>query len=230
MTPQEWDDVARVVLRRQTLYHGPPRKGDGGSGEALEAALDRFSADALVAMLQDGVQMEWRRGTLTLDVRGEHHEVTIEPEDSYLEGFRVLNPPAPADAPRIVCLCMYGLVAGFMERFGVERALQRLGVEAAIEVAERAEWRPRMEGAAILVGQRPDEIRALLGWWDGAPLLVTLTDLLDEDEITDKLGAALRQLGYPTPGAPEPELPTGPNVTRALEWVDSLPREVWISS
>ena len=227
MSPEEWADAARILWRRQTLYHGPPRRGDGGSGEALERALDTFPAEALVAAIREGVEVRWHRGSLILDVDGQRHEAQLEPEDSYREGFRVLNPPTPA-ALRIVCLCMYGLAAGFMERFGVERALQRLGVEAAIDVVEKAEWRAKAEDAAVIVGQEANEwhIREQLGTWDGP--LVVLHNLLDEDEITDKLGAALRSVSIATPGAPEPELPPEPEVDRVLRWVRSLPAEVWI--
>lgn len=234
LTAAEWERAARAVLRRQETYHGPPRLGDGGSGEAVQAAFDQLPGDVLAVLLRDAQRpwperessLTWEDGALVAIVAGNTYRVELEPVEQYRAGMAALNPRPviPGAGPVIGCLCYFGLVSGLMERYAVERALQRLGIpDGQVQVIEKRYWTERAPAADILVCQPDANIRVALPDVE----LVEIVNLLDEDEITSKLAAALEAAGFRTrPGKAPPE-PRGRMMQWLLRWSRSIP-DGWV--
>lgn len=234
LSAREWDAAARAVIARHEVYHGPLRNGDGGSGEAMQSAFDQLPGDVLAVLLRDGLRpwdqressLTWEDGALVAVVDGQEHRIALEPPELYRAGMAALNPrPAqPGCGPVVLCLCYFGLVSGLMERFVVERALLRLGIrDGQVEVVEKRYWAERLPDADVVVYQPDELIAAALDGFGGS--VVAVTNLLDEDEVADKLAAGLRSAGYdPQPAADPPRPPRGRWMRRFLDWSHSVPQ------
>lgn len=88
---------------------------------------------------------------------------------------------------RILAVCGMGLGSGLLLRMQAEKALDRLGVDADVEVADIGSARGGMQSADVIVTS--EELAAQLG--GGHAAVVVVKNFVDLDEMITKLRAAL---------------------------------------
>lgn len=88
---------------------------------------------------------------------------------------------------RVLAVCGMGLGSGLLLRMQAEKALGRLGVRADVEVADITSARAMASDADLVVtsGELARQLEGI------RPPIVTITNFVDLEEMTAKLGAAL---------------------------------------
>ncbi len=90
-------------------------------------------------------------------------------------------------AVKILAVCGMGLGSGLLLRMQAEKALQRLGLKADLEVCDMGSARALASTADILLTS--EELAQQLG--PVKPRVVTISNFIDLEEMVRKLGAAI---------------------------------------
>ncbi|WP_448591329.1 PTS sugar transporter subunit IIB [Thermoflexus hugenholtzii] len=91
---------------------------------------------------------------------------------------------------KILAVCGMGLGSGLLLRMQVEKALQRIGKQADVEVADIGVARAMAQTADLIVTTR--ELAERLG--DVKPRVITISNFVDLEEMIRKLKEALQDL------------------------------------
>lgn len=92
---------------------------------------------------------------------------------------------------KILAVCGMGLGTGLILRMQAEKALQRLGVDADLEVTDIGSARAMAMTAEMIITS--SELADQLG--EVKAKIVTISNFIDLDEMTAKLRVAMREAG-----------------------------------
>jgi len=92
---------------------------------------------------------------------------------------------------RILAVCGMGIGSSLLLVMNAQKALRQLGVQADLEQSEIGLARSAAGGYDLILTTA--ELAPLIG--DVRPPVVTITNFISVQEMVDKLGAALREMG-----------------------------------
>lgn len=101
---------------------------------------------------------------------------------------------------KILAVCGMGLGTGLILRMQAEKALQRLNVDAELDVADIGSARAMVMGVQMVITS--SELAEQLGEIDAK--IVTIQNFIDLDEMTSKLKAAFEEMRSPDTKGDQP--------------------------